>query len=728
MAKPCNFATAIRICFLAVVGLIACPATAEIRALLVGVSDYDNSLAIADLAGPPNDVRFLRKVLIERGASDITVLSDAVDGAARPTRAAILDGLARLARVAATGDLVYLHLSGHGTRQIDDDGDETDGLDEVFLPIDAARGASGSGVVGNALVDDEIGDAVAAIRATGADVWLVIDSCHSGTGMRAVGDTAVARFVDPVVFGIDTGTVLENPDVAPVDRVGDADLPGHYVAFYAAQSSELAYEVKLRGEAGEISYGLFTATLAARLQGGDALSYRQIFQAVLSDIGTTPTASGARAQTPLWEGNMIDAAVLGGSATEGVRQFQITGDKVAAGLLHGLAEGTLMALVGDAAAGPDQIDGFAQLTRVSATSSTLRHVSADCVPSSTVPCHEAAAPVAVMRFARPVARPVDLTLRLASPRDLNTGAPLPPDDPLVLALADAIDELAAASGPRIEISDSVSQLEVAAFGGALWFGPTVTVGDTPAGLNWRPGDAPLAALLSRMARAEEIAAMLGASDPGGSMLNRNPVKIEASVRSVHPEDSYPPDRYASIFEECGTALSRPLDAAADLRPGAHLKPCDQVYIAARGTRTEAYDVNRVHIDAAFCVHAAHERIEGRAPASGAITEDITMCSEHCPNAPQPAGHERMFVIVTKAADNAEPLNLTGMIETCESVTYRAVTGSAAGQFLADLSGGTGARAVGLRAGPRTVWVEEFTWLNMPRAEVYRNAGLIHADR
>src|SRR5690606_19996963 len=84
-------------------------------------------------------------------------------------------------------DFVYLHLSGHGAQQPERKaGDETDGLDEIFLPVDIQKWADRASGVPNALVDDEIRDALDAIRAKGAFVWVVFDCCHSGTATRAV--------------------------------------------------------------------------------------------------------------------------------------------------------------------------------------------------------------------------------------------------------------------------------------------------------------------------------------------------------------------------------------------------------------------------------------------------------------------------------------------------------------------------------------------------------------
>ena len=65
-------------------------------------------------------------------------------------------------------------------------GDETDGLDEIFLPVDIDKWINRDAGVPNALVDDEIGDALDAIRDKGAFVWAVFDCCHSGTATRAV--------------------------------------------------------------------------------------------------------------------------------------------------------------------------------------------------------------------------------------------------------------------------------------------------------------------------------------------------------------------------------------------------------------------------------------------------------------------------------------------------------------------------------------------------------------
>ncbi len=194
------------------------PAAAEpqSRALLVGVSDYPKE-AVGDLqlTGPKNDVALMIDTLGRIGvpAKNVTVLADGLDTTAAtrpadglPTRTAILAALDDLAAKSAPGDFVLVYLSGHGSQQpMADpgraDATKSDGLEEIFLPIDIGPWEDSVGAVKNALVDRELGRAVDAIRAKGARVWVVIDACHSGTMTRAGAD-AVAKQVPPSALHI----------------------------------------------------------------------------------------------------------------------------------------------------------------------------------------------------------------------------------------------------------------------------------------------------------------------------------------------------------------------------------------------------------------------------------------------------------------------------------------------------------------------------------------------
>lgn len=720
-----------RICKPALVLLVALLATlpalaqAETRAILIGVSDYDDAINLADLRGPANDVRLLRGILSERGVSDLTILADGVEDGTRPTRTAILGALSDMAGRAATGDLVYIHMSGHGTRQADRNGDETDGLDEVFLPADTARAEPGTNAIPNAIVDDELGRAVNAIRATGADVWLVLDSCHSGSGLRAASPRTATRFVDPKELGVDIHASRQTE--AEIIESDGPEPPGGLLAFYAARSSEVAREIDFAAEGGEEEwYGLFTAKLAGRLAEASGLSYRQLFQAVLSDMNETGLPGGARLQTPLWEGSMIDAVVFGGRETKGIRRFAVEGDEVKVGLVHGMGDGTVLGLVADAADAPDAIIGYAQMEETEATRAFLRPVSADCVPRESEPCPYDGALPAAARYAQVVARPVDLIVRIAPPIALQGGAPLAPDTPPVQALVQAVETVNSTGAARVELNAETYDIESVWDGTELWFGPRAVIGGQTVGLNVAPDAGRLTEALTRIGRAEDLARLLGSVSGSGSLLNPNPVDITVDLLQVDAANLAPPDAGVSPRRECRAAIGAAQGQSGPLPPSADLKQCDQVSVVARGAVAGARDVNRVHIDARFCVHAAYEQIED-ASAARRLGPVMTLCSD-CPDG-YSAGEERMFLIVTEAKANTEVLNLEGLVETCGALGAGTRSAAQAGvvDFLAKLSERPGTRGNFGAVGVENIWVSRFDWRVLPKPEAFARAGLTKAE-
>lgn len=681
---------------------------AEVSAILVGVADYTIESGIRDLKGPPNDVRLLADALTGRGVTDITLLADHLERGTRPTRTAILSALAEKAATVGAGDFVFIHLSGHGTRQTDRDGDETDGLDEVFLPADAGRAAEGTGLIENAILDDEIGAAVDAIRATGANVWLVMDSCNSGTGLRGVGSNVATRFVDPASLGASTERGARREDR---DDAGSADLPGGIIAFYAAQSSEPAREVDMGGEdRGEDWFGVFTSRLAAHLVGEATYTFRQLFQAVLSDMNDQSVPGAARLQTPLWEGDLIDATLFGDATTIGVRRFPVDGELIGAGLVHGMTDGTLVGLVDAANASSGDFTGLAQLEAVGATDALLRPVAPDCVPMEAELCDLAGELPETARFAEILARPVDLRVGFAPPVDLASGEPLAPDHPAVVALSDAMGDPAFA----LSLSSEAYEVETVWDGTALWFGPRATVGGFPIGLRWAPDDGPLGPIITRIAKAETAARLFGSLAGAASILNPSPVEVKTEVLAVNAADLQPADAGVSPQTECRAAIGRAIATPVPLAPHAELKQCDGLTVSARGVVGGARDVNRIHIDSHYCINARYARIED-ATAAQRVGEGMFLCSD-CPGG-YGAGEERMFVIVSEAMANAEPLNLEGLIENCgaaDAATRGGPQVTAVNDFLSGLSSGRVTRGAMSAAGVADVWVESWRWTVVPK--------------
>ncbi len=707
---------------LAVSAVLAGPGVAETRALLVGVSSYDETIGIASLRGPANDVKLFRNALAKHGATDIRIVADGVEGGVTPTRAAILDALASLAADSSAGDLVFISMSGHGTRQPDTNGDESDGLDEVFLPADTARGEPGASAIPNAITDDELGAAILAIRATGADVWFVLDSCHSGSGLRAGGTDTAARFVDPAVFGLRASGPAAAAGESAIEAASE-DVPGRLVAFYAARASEVAREVNLTPEAEDDGgwYGLFSSRLAARMEDPGALTYRQLFQAVLSDMNSGAVPGGARLQTPSWEGDMVDAAVFGGAGTAGLRQFAVTRDEIAAGRVHGMVEGSLVALVDDAAAPPGGSLALAQVEEAQATRAWLRPVSDECAPRAGQLCDAVGSLPSEARFGRILARPLAAALKLSPALHLSSGQPVGADDPLAVALSAAVAEVNTDAATRIEAEAADYVVEVAVYDGRLWFGRRASLQGLPVGLSWGPGDGvALAAILTRIARAEELAAVLSSVAESGSPLNPPPVEIAADLTASRITDLDPPGTGGSPVRECTRAVGNArADGARPLVEAADLKQCDMLDISVRGAVPGARDVNRIHIDAQFCVNVSHQHVEDTAAAT-LLGESMIMCSD-CPGG-YSAGDERMFVLITESADNAEQLNLAGLVETCGADGAAPTRSAAAGQAAAFLE------RLGRRPDTRgqfgglsisDVWVAEYRWQVLPKELAFR---------
>src|SRR5438270_3289448 len=174
------------------------PAEARTRALLVGVANYNEASGIHSLLGPRNDVTMIWRMLACLGVDpkDITVLTDSLPEAPEfpkingaPVYANIINGFDALARDSTAGDDVVFYYSGHGTRQPtgpdeEKDEPEPDGYDEVLLPADSGPYDPTGGGIKHSLVDYRLGKKLDAIRAKGAFVWAIVDSCNSGTVTR----------------------------------------------------------------------------------------------------------------------------------------------------------------------------------------------------------------------------------------------------------------------------------------------------------------------------------------------------------------------------------------------------------------------------------------------------------------------------------------------------------------------------------------------------------------
>jgi hypothetical protein len=135
--------------------------------LCIGINDYPGTGS--DLSGCVNDANDWAAELKSRGFQVAKLLNTQATGKA--IRAAIAGTLAK----AASGDLVVIQYSGHGSFVPDQDGEEPDGTDECICPYDINSKGE--------ITDDEL-FTLYSEKAPGVKLLVISDSCHSGTVSR----------------------------------------------------------------------------------------------------------------------------------------------------------------------------------------------------------------------------------------------------------------------------------------------------------------------------------------------------------------------------------------------------------------------------------------------------------------------------------------------------------------------------------------------------------------
>lgn len=641
--------------FIIALCLAALPAFArENYALLIGANQYPSLEERWWLKGPANDVQLVAQYLttdapVPFAAQNVTVLSDGVAGAEAPTLAAIREAFAELTAEVQPGDFVYLHFSGHGTQAPAlDPSTELDGLDELFLPVDIGPWSDQVGEVENALVDDEIGALIDGLRAKGANVWAVFDSCHSGTATRAVETEDVrVRQLPPEALGIDLDGVAVSRSVDP--RASEAPFDGgsgegSFVAFFAAQTNEVTPEKNLpKGKPGRKPQGVFTWTLMETLAEYPSATYGQLGQEVLRRYAVKNLAKS----TPLFEGD-LDQVVFGGEGGSRVAQWQAevseAGFTIPAGELHGLAEGDVLAVMGTAAAADAEALGYVELTLVETFTSVGRAVERD---GKVLP---AELPKGVTL--RRLDEALDFTLTVALP-----AAGSAPADALLAAL----DGLTEAAGPRLNFvaPDQEADLRLAVLPDsprpdAIWVLPSTglaeDLGATPSVSTGDKDGAELAATLAdtltTMARAQnlmKLAGAVGSSNPD--------VEVELLTRT--PEDR----------------TLRPLPFA----PVPTLLPDDEVHVLARNNGAGPVDVNVLYIGADWSIS---HWFSGRLQPGDELKKGLFKISADV------LGQERMLVVVTPARPQSPVEDLSYLAQDALDTT-RAVGGTAFGEALAE---------------------------------------------
>jgi hypothetical protein len=140
-------------------------------ALLIGINYVGQSHA---LNGCINDIDTINSILVNNlgyKSDNIVMLSD--DGTA-PTAMNIIRELYNLVHRANSDNAseIFIHYSGHGSHIRDRSGDETDGYDEVLVPVDCNKAGC--------ISDDMISGILEKVPLS-CKCLMLFDCCHSGT-------------------------------------------------------------------------------------------------------------------------------------------------------------------------------------------------------------------------------------------------------------------------------------------------------------------------------------------------------------------------------------------------------------------------------------------------------------------------------------------------------------------------------------------------------------------
>lgn len=279
-------------------------------ALLIGINRYKEfkpeTRKIRDLQGTNNDVELMKNLLVkEYSFGNVKTLLNE-----QATQKGILDGFrsqlienaknyqTRNKVEAKDGATVVFYYSGHGSQLRDDNGDETDGIDETLV----AHDSDSEGI--KDIRDDEFDKFFNELRQYTTNITFIFDSCHSGTVTRGGNSRSVRRDLKLTNNSRGDGGINDGIDMKRNES---------YVAISGSLPSQLSQENEFTNpETSKTQWdGDLTYSLVNHLRQNPDATYREIMTQVQNQV-----VAYGRNQTPQFEGD-VDRAFFGSSATRG---------------------------------------------------------------------------------------------------------------------------------------------------------------------------------------------------------------------------------------------------------------------------------------------------------------------------------------------------------------------------------------------------------------------------
>jgi len=240
------------------------------RALLVGINYVGTQNELRGCINDINNVAAYLQGVRGYPSNSFIVMSDVTPR--KPTRANILAGFKELLQGVGAGDELWFHYSGHGALQRDTNGDEESGADSCICPLDFNQ----TGFI----TDDVIRSVLAALVPAGARLFIVLDSCHSGTGcdLRYKYDDSsyLINAAAPLPAAYDPNAWALRQTSYEYKRY--AKTAGEAFCISGCQDSQTSADAFLAGKAA----GALTHCLLQALKANDAATYK--WKHLLKDV------------------------------------------------------------------------------------------------------------------------------------------------------------------------------------------------------------------------------------------------------------------------------------------------------------------------------------------------------------------------------------------------------------------------------------------------------------
>lgn len=246
-----------------IIGILSLAANAQDRALLIGISNYQEGTGWSKIHSN-NDIALLQRVL--PNTCKVTTLCDSA-----ATYQGITHAIGQLIADTRPGEQVLLHFSGHGQQMLTNDPNEPDLLDEALIPYDASVIRSSQYRGEHHLVDNQLDSLVTILRTKAGTSGLVVvslDACHSGDSNRGGNSEDEEEYTRGTseIFGLNTVSVDSMYTIYKhCDKVDKTPLPNtpsmaHTIYLSACMPFSVSYEIKENGEFyGPLTYAISKA-------------------------------------------------------------------------------------------------------------------------------------------------------------------------------------------------------------------------------------------------------------------------------------------------------------------------------------------------------------------------------------------------------------------------------------------------------------------------------------